>query len=138
MANKQITKDGEPFFFLEVMGSDYEIGRQIGHATAADITEMWENFTLPRMADRFGTVPAEYDRTCRWFRENLEDVYPAAAERIDGIAAGSGLDIEKIWMMNHYAVLWSANGLFCTSAALRDSDSGRPRRLPCHFPDFLA
>ena len=26
MANKQITKDGEPFFFLEVMGSDYEIG----------------------------------------------------------------------------------------------------------------
>jgi len=124
MDKKNISKQGEAFFVLTVQGSNYEMGRQIGEATAYDIADMWENFTRPRMIEPYGTPEEKYDETYRWLRDNLEKVSPSDAEIINGIAAGSGMDIEKVWMMNHYGVLWSANGLFCTTMALRDSDVG--------------
>ncbi|MFH1613819.1 MAG: C45 family peptidase [Planctomycetota bacterium] len=121
---KVISKEGDPFFCLSVRGSDYEIGRQIGSATSADIADLWENFMLPRMAGQFGTPECKYQASYEWLRKNLEKVNPGIVERLDGIAAGSGVEEEKVWLMNHYAVLWSGKGLFCTTAAVRDSDAG--------------
>lgn len=122
--SKQITPKGTKFLFVEAQGSDFEIGKQIGSATAEDIADMWEDFILPRMVKFYGTPAAKYGKTYEWLRKNLENVCPWMVEQINGIASGSGVDIEKVWMMNHYALLWPAHGLFCTSMSVRDSDAG--------------
>lgn len=122
--HKKITKLGQSFFYLEACGSDYEIGRQIGSAIADDIADIWENFFLPRMVELYRTPPEKYEETYKWLRNNLEKVCPWMVEQIDGIAQGSGLEKEKIWFMNHYCVLWNAEGLFCTTTSIRDSDVG--------------
>jgi hypothetical protein len=124
MKEKAIAGKGEPFFCLEASGSDREIGKQIGAATAVDISEAWECWMIPHIIDWFGTPVEKYAETYGWLRRNLEKVSASMAEQIDGIAEGSGFDVEKVWMMNHYGLLWAAHGLFCTSVALRDSDQG--------------
>ncbi len=121
---RNITRQGENFFLLEAGGSDFEIGRQIGLATAGDIAYTWENFVIPRLVEWYGTPKEKFGETYAWLRKNLEKVCPWAAEQIDGIADGSGIEKEKIWIFNHYTVLWPAHGLFCTSVAVRNSDVG--------------
>lgn len=124
MQQKKITPKGSPFFVLDVSGDDYEIGEGIGRAIKMDIADMWENFTLPRMIKWYGTPPEDYDKTYTWLRGNLERHCPWMAEQMDGIAAGSGLSAQNIWFMNHYSLLWSACGVFCTSMAVGQSDAG--------------
>ena len=124
MKNESITKEGQPFLFLETSGTDYEIGTQIGKATAVDILDRWEEFTLPRMETLFGTPPERYSETYKWLRDNLHEISPGLVERIEGIAAGADIEPEKVWIMNFYATLWSADGLFCSTAAVKQSDQG--------------
>ena len=119
-----ITCQGEAFLLLRTGGTDTEIGRAIGEATAGDIGEMWEQFTAPRLVPQYGTPLERVGETCAWLRRNLEQICPWMAEQIDGIAEGSGLAREQVWIMNHYGVLWSAHGLFCTSLAVAESDHG--------------
>lgn len=115
---------GEPIGFADVRGDDYAIGRRLGEVTADEIAALWDDFMGPRMGSHFGTPPAVQARTCDWLRRNLDAVNPAIAAQIEGLADGSGLGAQRLYLMNHYAVLWPTEGLWCSSLALRTCDAG--------------
>lgn len=124
MGEQVLTPRGQPIFRMRAACGDEEIGRQIGAAMAADIAAMWETFMRPLMPTRFGTPEKEFDRTYTWLRNNLERVCPWMAQQIEGVAAGCGLGVRELYLMNHYSVLWSAGGLGCTSIATVTDDAG--------------
>jgi len=123
MNGRKITSKGEPFYFFYGEGSDYEVGFRMGREMAADILFSWD-FFLPRMEEVFGTPPDKYAETYKWLRENLENIAPWMVEQICGMAEGSGISIEKLFILNHYPLLWSSHGLFCSTVAVRDTEVG--------------
>ena len=120
---RRVTRKGEPFYFFHAAGTDYEIGLTKGEQMAADIIGAWEFFE-PCMAEQFGTPVGRYQETYEWLRQNLETIAPWMVEQICGMAEGSGLAVDRAFLLNHYGVLWCASGLFCTSVAIGDTVEG--------------
>ena len=120
---RKITRKGEPFYVFRAAGSDYEMGLDKGRQMAADIEAMWELFR-PNMDTWVGMDPDDRRGTYEWLRDNLERAAPWMAEQMRGAADGSGVSIERVYLLNHYGVLWVANGVFCSSVALRAAESG--------------
>ena len=130
---KKITPKGESFYYFEATGNDYDIGKSKGQELAFDLADMWENFTLPKMEVWYGTPPEKYDATYKWLRKNLEQVAPWMVEQLVGMAAGSGLSLEQIFLTSHYGFLWSMGGIddavlsalqACSSITTVTSDTG--------------
>ena len=121
--NRKTTRKGEPFYVFRAAGSDYEIGLAKGRQMAADMEAVWEVFR-PNMETWVSSAPDEPRRTCEWLRDNLEKIAPWMAEQLRGAADGSGVSIERVYLLNHYGVLWVANGIFCSSVALRETEAG--------------
>ncbi len=127
----KITAKGEKFYYFESAGSDYEVGLAKGKVMADDIAGAWE-FFLPRMGKEFGTPSEKYEKTYRWLRKNLEQSASWMVEQMEGMAAGSGISIEKIFLINHYGLLWSAGGIderildeiACSSVSTITKDAG--------------
>lgn len=115
-----------PFMFADARGSDLEIGRTVGSLLSEQINHTWNTWASTHMLEWFGTSPKQYQATADWLIDNLEPLAPWMVEQMRGIAIGAEVDFVNIVLMNHYAVLWPACGLFCTSIAFARSDSGRP------------
>lgn len=119
-------KDKRPFLFADARGSDFDMGRAVGTTLSAQIHHAWETWASLRMLEWFGTAPDQYQATADWLIDNLRPLAPWMVEQMRGISVGANLDFVKIVLMNHYAVLWPACGLFCTSVAFAKSDAGQP------------
>ncbi|MDO8586507.1 MAG: C45 family peptidase [Armatimonadota bacterium] len=117
---RQTTAKGEPFYLFRAAGSDYDIGLAKGREMAADILAAWDLFK-PNMDAWTRGRPEE---TCEWLRRNLELHIPWMGEQIRGMADGSGISEDTVMVLNHYGVLWSGGGLFCSSVAVRETEVG--------------
>ena len=102
---KKITAKGETLYFFNAEGCDYDIGKAKGVAMMDDLADMWRNFTLPKMVKWYGTPPDKYTATYKWLRNNLEQFAPWMVEQMVGMADGSGLTLEQIFLTNHYGLL---------------------------------
>ena len=129
----KITTKGEAFYCFNAEGSDYDIGKSKGQELSEDLADMWENFTLPKMVKWYGTPPEKYEATYKWLRKNLEQVAPWMVEQLVGMADGSGLGLEQVFMTSHYGLLWSLGGIddvvlsdleACSSISIVTSDYG--------------
>lgn len=111
---------GESFYVFRASGSDYEIGLVKGREMSGDLQAAWELFQwgIP------GWVGDKMRETCDWLERNLAKAAPWMLEQTRGMADGSGIPMDHLHIVNHYGVLWTANGLFCSSVALRQTETG--------------
>ena len=112
-----------PVFRLSLHGTDYEIGRQRGIILAEDLHHMWD-WMEAHMASAYKLPRDKWAFAAKKASECFSFSVPWLLEQIEGMHDGSQLDMEKLLLMNNYGVIWTNNGNWCSSVAIRYSDEG--------------
>ncbi|MBI2843198.1 MAG: twin-arginine translocation signal domain-containing protein [Armatimonadetes bacterium] len=94
--------------YLKVQGTAYEAGRAYGEAMAPSIHYTWR-YVQERVLDRQQQKPDLLERL-KWLVDETEKRWPLEIEEIAGVADGSGLDFEQVFLINrHLASLYCSN-----------------------------
>lgn len=116
-------------FFIQASGTPYEIGRQLGEQTKLAIAS-----TLDMLAARFrGWDSSRFKREREHHMALTERVAPELIEETQGIADGSGIDFQWIYLANFYASLqFGLQG--CSNLIFADSADGPILARTCDLP----
>jgi predicted choloylglycine hydrolase len=119
----KISPEGKPIQRILLKGNDHEIGLQRGRELREDIQGKWA-WMEPFFDIWYGLPRARWDEVAAKAEINAWKYFPWMAEQVEGMAEGSNLPLRDILLMNYYGVISSAAGNWCSSVAVRQSETG--------------
>jgi len=122
---------------IEVKGSARERGRQQGEGARQQILDAIAHYReiLPPVIE---VTWEEGLREARKFLPYAEEAFPQFVEELRGIAEGSGILFEEVWILNCYEGLTESRRQLwgCTSIAVRDDQTADGHVLLAHNEDW--
>jgi len=111
-----------PLPLIKVEGTPYECGAKYG-AAAKELIAGNAAAYLERFQRVVDLMPAEVRRAGAVFREQTREIHPRIAAMLDGVAEGSGVNIDEIYALNARTELLygTATATECTSLGVLDS-----------------
>jgi isopenicillin-N N-acyltransferase-like protein len=111
-----------PLPLIKVEGRPFECGAQYG-AAASELIAGNAAAYLERFQRVVDMVPAAVRRAGAVFRERTAEIHPRIAQMLDGVAEGSGVDVDEIYALNARTELLygTATATECTSIGVLDS-----------------
>lgn len=84
---------------------------------------MW-GWMKPRLSTVYGLPTTKWDEVAAASEWNLQAVIPWMEAQLAGMAAGSGLPMRDLLLMNNYGLIWSNDGNWRSSVAVKETEEG--------------